>query len=171
MTSQTTPRTSPTARLPSVTVEVMVGVPVEVAFQAFTADFACWWPAASHHIGAADPVSVVIEPRLGGRWFERGADGVECDWGRVLGWEPPTAVRLAWHLDGTWTYRPGPEHASRVDIRFLVVEPAVTRVVLEHSGFEAHGATATALLDGVRGDGGWRALMAGFAAHAEAGSA
>jgi uncharacterized protein YndB with AHSA1/START domain len=159
-----------TTTLPPVVVDVTVRVPIEHAFHAFTADFHRWWPAG-HHIGAQTPQTVVLEPRTDGRWYEKAPDGVECDWGRVVAWEPPTRVELAWNLDGTWTYRPGPENASRVDVRFTEVEPGVTRVVLEHSNFEAHADTATALRTGVAGDGGWSGLVRLYTAFAEGSAA
>ena len=76
---------------------VTVGVPVAHAFDVFSAGFATWWPLDTHHIGAVDCVDAVMEPFADGRWYERGADGSECDWGRVLVWEPPTpaGARLA----------------------------------------------------------------------------
>lgn len=161
--------TSPqgTVTIAPVVVDVTIRVPVEAAFRAFTADFARWWPM-SHHIGADDPETVVIEPWVGGRWFERAPDGTECPWGEVLAWDPPHRVELAWNLDGTWTYQPGRENASRVDVRFSAVGPGLTRVVLEHRGFEAHGPgggpgqRAAVAADG----GGWPLLLQLYAAHA-----
>jgi len=67
---------------------VRVGAPPDRAFQVFTAGVGRWWPK-SHHIGASDLDAVVIEPKAGGRWYERGIDGAECEVGKVLVWEPP----------------------------------------------------------------------------------
>lgn len=159
MTSQATRPIAP------VVVDVTVRVPIAVAFHAFTADFHRWWPA-SHHVGAQDPETVVLEPFPGGRWFERAPDGAECLWGEVVAWEPPHRILLAWGLDGTWTYRAGQENASQVEVRFTALPDGATRVVLEHSGFEAHGATATTLRDGVGSEGGWASLLALYARFA-----
>ena len=75
------------------------------SFQAFTDRMGRWWPR-SHTIGTSPPVTVVIEPRAGGRWYERGEDGSECEWGKVLQWDPPERLILAWQIDGNWKYNP-----------------------------------------------------------------
>lgn len=82
----------------SVRKTVTVSAPQAIAFEVFTTRIASWWPMATHKIGQADCATVIIEPQAGGRWFERGTDGVECDWGRVLAWEPPGRVLLTWQL-------------------------------------------------------------------------
>jgi len=115
---------------------VTVAAPRERAFAVFTAGFSSWWPLASHHIGSADAAEIVIEPRAGGRWFERGVDGSECDWGRVLDWEPPSRVRLAWMLGPQWDYDPDEAHATEIEVRFVAEGAHATRVELVHSGFD-----------------------------------
>jgi uncharacterized protein YndB with AHSA1/START domain len=87
-----------------------VGAPVERAFAVFTEQFHRWWPA-EHHIGAGAPEVRVLEPGEGGRWFERAADGVECEWGRVLAWDPPRRLVLSWEINGRWQHDPDPAHA------------------------------------------------------------
>ena len=77
---------------------VLVNAGADHAFKVFTEKFVTWWPAA-HHIGEADLKDVVVEPREGGRWYEIGTDGAECEWGEVKAWEPPGRLLLAWHLD------------------------------------------------------------------------
>ncbi len=81
--------------IPAIRGTVTVGVPVERAFRVFTDSFGTWWPA-EYHIGQTDMAEAILEPREGGRWYEKGVDGSECDWGRVLAWEPP-------HQGGGWT--------------------------------------------------------------------
>ena len=76
------------------------------AFEVFAAGIGRWWPA-SHSINGAPMKDVVIEPRAGGRWYERGQDGSECDWGVVLAWEPPGRLLLGWHLDSEFRHDPG----------------------------------------------------------------
>jgi uncharacterized protein YndB with AHSA1/START domain len=140
---------------------VTVQAPIERAFTVFTEGFDSWWPK-SHHIGTAEMAAAVLEPRAGGRWHERGTDGSECEWGRVLVWDPPHHVAMSWHLNGAWAYDPDPEKASRVDVRFLADGDGTTRVELEHSGLDRHGSNWTAVRDGISSEGGWSALLAGF---------
>lgn len=75
-------------------ISITLRVPVERAFSVFTEGFDSWWPR-EHHIGTAEMAEAVLEPRFDGRWFERGVDGAECDWGRVLVWDPPNHVAMS----------------------------------------------------------------------------
>ena len=81
--------------------EVIVAAPREHVFDVFTRRFDAWWPR-SHHIGTCPTFTAILEPRAGGRWYERGTDGSECEWGHVLEWSPPRRVLLAWNLDPDW---------------------------------------------------------------------
>jgi uncharacterized protein YndB with AHSA1/START domain len=63
-----------------------------------------WWPLASYKIGKANAVDAVIEPRVGGRWYERGDDGSTCQWGSVLAWEPHSRLVLSWDISADWQY-------------------------------------------------------------------
>ena len=137
---------------------VVVEASQERAFDVFTRGFSTWWPLESHHIGAADCAEAVIEPRAGGRWFERGVDGSECDWGRVLEWDPPHRVRLAWMLGPQWQYDPDDSHATEVEIQFVAEGAATTRVELVHSGFEQVDG-GEQIRTGVSADGGWGSLL------------
>lgn len=69
-------------------------------------------------IGEAEMADFVIEPKAGGRWYEVGVDGTECDTGLVSEYEPPNRLVLTWHLDGNLQYDPDPAHASEVEVRF-----------------------------------------------------
>lgn len=116
---------------------VSVDAPIEHAFQVFTGDFGRWWPR-SYHLGSAPLASAIIEPRIGGRWYELDDDGTTCDWGMVLVWNPPFHVALSWHLSGDV----GLEHqryASRIDIRFTSRPDGSTDVELVHAGLDVHG--------------------------------
>jgi uncharacterized protein YndB with AHSA1/START domain len=124
------------------------------AFEVFTAGFGTWWPR-EYSIGQADMADFVIEPRAGGRWYEVGVDGTECDTGSVTAFEPPDRLVLAWHLDGGWQYDPDPAHASEVEVRFVAEGADRTRVELEHRGFERHGAGAEAVRGAVESPQGW----------------
>lgn len=146
---------------PVVRKTVIVAAPLAVAFEVFTAQIEAWWPMASHHIGQADCAAVVIEPRTGGRWYERGVDGVECVWGQVLVWEAPRRVVLAWRLSAQFRYEPSIH--TEVDVRFVVIDERTTRVELEHRGLEAYGADATAMHDTFDSPNGWNGMLEHYA--------
>ena len=150
------------------TTSITLHAPIERAFRVFTEGFDSWWPRG-HHIGTANMAEAVLEPRLDGRWFERGVDGSECDWGRVLAFNPPNHIALSWHLNGSWTYDPDPARASRVDVRFVAEDEHVTRVELEHSGLDHHGSDWLDVRAGISGEGGWTGLLQRFAEAAKVG--
>ena len=79
---------------------------------------------------------MILESHEGGRWYERGVDGTECDWGRVLAWEPPSRVLFTWQINGDWQFDPDPTHASEIEVRFHADGPAQTTVEVEHRYFE-----------------------------------
>jgi uncharacterized protein YndB with AHSA1/START domain len=151
--------TAPT--IPAIRGRVTVGVPVEHAFRVFTESFHTWWPS-EYHIGAADMAEAVLEPRAGGRWYERGVDGSECDWGRVLAWEPPHRLVVTWQINGQWQYDPDPEHASEVEVRFTADGAEQTTVELEHRLLERL-VGGQAIHDAISGGGGWAAILERFA--------
>ncbi|MFN7982172.1 MAG: SRPBCC family protein [Vicinamibacterales bacterium] len=134
------------------------------AFEVFTSEFDSWWPP-SHHIGKADLFAAIIEPRAGGRWYEKGVDGSECDWGRVLAWEPPTRLVLSWHLNGQWEVDNDPAHGSEIEVRFTPDGDARTIIHFEHRHIE-RSAYAEQLRAGVDSPGGWTGLLASFAEKA-----
>jgi uncharacterized protein YndB with AHSA1/START domain len=140
-----------------------VEAPIERAFAVFTEGFGRWWPA-SHHIGKADLVDAIIEPRPGGRWYERSADGSECDWGHVIAWEPPRRVLLAWQLDADWRY--DPDLITEVDVRFEA-DGERTRVTFEHRHLERMGDRAEEVRRSVDSPEGWRGILAAYS-HAAA---
>jgi uncharacterized protein YndB with AHSA1/START domain len=137
--------------------EITVNVAPARAFAFFTERFDAWWPR-SHHIGAADLDEAIIEPREGGRWYERGVDRSECDWGEVLAYDPPHRLALSWHITGEWAYDPDPAHASEVEVTFTPAGDG-TRVELVHRGFERHPVGGDKLRESVGGAGGWGGLL------------
>ena len=149
MTEQATPTT--------VKRSVTVQAPPERAFEVFTTGFSTWWPIESHHIGEAMAVDVVIEPRVGGRWLERDAEGGECNWGFVTAWDPPSRLVLSWHLTPSYTFDPDPGHASEIEVLFTPQDGG-TLVELEHRGFEKHE-TGPQIRETVSGPGGWSELI------------
>jgi uncharacterized protein YndB with AHSA1/START domain len=140
---------------------VTVAAPLPVAFEVFTAQIEAWWPMASHHIGQADCAAVVIEPRVGGRWFERGVDGSECDWGHVLAWDAPNRVTLMWQLNAKFEFDPSIE--TEVDVRFTALDANTTRVDLEHRGLDAYGADAQAMRESFSSPSGWNGMLEHYA--------
>lgn len=140
---------------------VTVAAPIALAFEVFTGDIGSWWPMASHHIGEADCQAVMIEPRVGGRWYERGVNGVECIWGRVAVWEAPRRVVLVWQLSARWEFDPSIH--TEVDVRFTRIDDRTTRVDLEHHGLEAYGADAMALRDTFSSPNGWNGMLEHYA--------
>jgi uncharacterized protein YndB with AHSA1/START domain len=122
---------SSTPTIPPLTGTITVDASIERTFRVFTDSFGSWWPA-EYHIGQADMATAMLEPREGGRWYEQGIDGSECDWGRVLAWEPPHRLVVTWQINGQWQYDPDPAHASEIEVRFTADGPDQTTVNLEH---------------------------------------
>jgi uncharacterized protein YndB with AHSA1/START domain len=147
--------------IPTLGGEATVGMPVEEAFRFFTGSFGSWWPA-EYHIGHADMATAILEPREGGRWYECGVDGTECDWGRVLAWEPPHRLVVTWQINGQWQYDTDPEHASEIEVRFTPDGPEQTIVVLEHRHIDRLVA-GQAIHDTILSGGGWTAILELFA--------
>jgi uncharacterized protein YndB with AHSA1/START domain len=143
---------------------ILVSAPQANAFETFTAGLDRWWPKKAH-VGPTTPSSVTIEPRLGGRWYERTTDGTETDVGRILAWEPPHRFVVSWDIDCHW--QPDRTVGTEVEIRFVAKSPTETRVELEHRGFERMGEEAGASL---RKDvnGGWPSMLDLFKTAAEA---
>lgn len=142
--------------------EVTVEASRERAFEVFTRGFGSWWPK-EYSIGESEMADFVLEPHPGGRWYEVGVDGKECETGRVMHFEPPQRLVLAWHLDGGWHYNPDPTDASEVEVRFIAVGPTTTRVELEHRGFERHGGGARDVRGAVDSRRGWSYCLDSFA--------
>jgi uncharacterized protein YndB with AHSA1/START domain len=135
----------------------VVNAPQGRAFKIFTEFFGGWWPS-THHIGKHPYETAILECGPGGRWYERATDGAECDWGKVLIWEPPAKLVLSWHLGSDWQYDPDPAKASEVEVRFIAESPSQTRVELEHRYIERHGVGSDDIRSKVDSPGGWGLL-------------
>jgi uncharacterized protein YndB with AHSA1/START domain len=155
-----------TPAIPTLHGKTTVAMPLDKAFAFFTGSFGNWWPA-DYHIGQADMADAVIEPRVGGRWYEIGTDGTECDWGRVLAWEPPNRVVVTWQINGHWQFDDDPDHASEIEVRFTAEGPDQTMVELEHRHMDRLIA-GQAIHDTIGQGGGWVAVLEAFAKAAEA---
>jgi uncharacterized protein YndB with AHSA1/START domain len=125
------------------------------AFDVFTAGASRWW-LKTHSISATkSPIKdVIIEPRVGGRWFERGEDGSECEWGKVLAWEPPARLLLAWQINGEFKY--DPTLITEVEVRFTPADSG-TLVELEHRLIERMGARGAGMVEAFTR--GWGLLL------------
>ena len=146
-----------TAARTSITVEA----PVERAFSVFTEDIGSWWNP-DHHILQADLAEMVFEPRVGGHIYDRGVDGSECHWARVLAYEPPTRIVFSWDINLQWQLEPDPARASEVEVRFVPESPSRTRVELEHRHLDRHGDGWEAMRDAVGSDDGWHSGLERF---------
>lgn len=147
----------------SVRHSVTVPLTRERAFDLFATQMGAFWPR-SHSIGASDLADAVVEPRAGGRWFERGVDGSECDWGRVAVWEPPGKVVLIWQIGADWMLDPDLE--TDVEVTFTEEEPGRTRVDLVHRHLERYGEQAGSMLGVFESPGGWPGILAAYVAAA-----
>lgn len=141
---------------------VTVAVPPQRAFDLFTGRMGDWW-MASHHIGEKPFAAIVIEPHAGGRWYERDADGGECPWGKVLDWDPPRRVLLAWQLKADFSF--DPEFVTELEIAFAPQGDG-TQVTLMHRDLHKFGDVAPQVVAGM--NEGWAALLGGYAAFAGA---
>ncbi|WP_240771870.1 metalloregulator ArsR/SmtB family transcription factor [Nocardia sp. CS682] len=150
------------ASIPVISGTVTVDVPLEHAFKFFTESFGSWWPTV-FHIGQVDMADGVIEPREGGRWFEKGVDGSECDWGRVIAWDPPNKIVLTWQINGMFAFDADPDHASEIEIRFAPEGPDQTKVDVEHRNIERL-VQGQGVYDGINQGGGWQANLDAYAA-------
>ncbi|MFG3701378.1 SRPBCC family protein [Micromonospora sp. NPDC047620] len=154
--------------IPAIRRTITVDAPVEHAFRVFTESITSWWPA-EYHIGRAEFAETVLQPGEGGRWYERGTDGSECDWGRVLAWEPPHRLLLTWQISGEWQHDPDAARASEIEVRFIAAGPDQTVVELEHRHLDRL-AGGRAMHDAVGGDGGWTGVLQRFAKMAAGGA-
>jgi DNA-binding transcriptional ArsR family regulator len=147
----------------SVLKTVVVPLPLVEAFALFVQQDK-WWPVATHHIAEPPGVTAVLEPFLGGRWFERCADGREQEWGRVLVWRPPHQIVLSWQVSSDWTFEPDPARASEIDVRFLAEAPDRTRLEYEHRHLERYGEHAERMRAGLEAPNAAQAVVNAYAA-------
>jgi Activator of Hsp90 ATPase homolog 1-like protein len=146
--------------------EITVEASQARAFDVFTREHGAWWPLATHHIGSAAAETAIIEPHAGGRWFERAADGSECDWGRVLVWDPPGRLVLAWEISADWKHDESID--TEVEVRFVSLGPARTRLELEHRRLDRYGAAAEQMRGIFDSENGWTNILRLFVARAHA---
>jgi uncharacterized protein YndB with AHSA1/START domain len=147
----------------TVRAEIVVDASLERAFSVFTEDFGSFKPP-EHNLLAVEIAETVFEPRVGGHLYDRGVDGTECRWARVLAYERPQRVVLSWDISPEWQLETDPEKTSEWEVRFISETPERTRVELEHRNLERHGEGWEEEREGVAGDGGWPLYLQRFAA-------
>jgi uncharacterized protein YndB with AHSA1/START domain len=149
----------------AVRTSIVVEAPVERAFSVFTEGIGTWWPSG-HHILQGELAEMVFEPREGGHVYDRGVDGSECRWARVLAYEPPSRVVISWDITLQWQLEPDPEKTSEIEIRFVPETADRTRVELEHRKLDRHGEGWEQMRDAVGSPDGWGLGLRRFAAAA-----
>ena len=137
--------------------QLTVEAPQERAFRVFTENMGAWWPK-EHHIGESPMKQCVVEPNVNGRWYELGEDGSTCDWGRVLAWDPPRRILLAWQLGPDFRYDPA--LVTEVEVTFTLLGPRSTRVDFEHRNIERFGDAAERLRRDM--DTGWGQILESY---------
>lgn len=145
-------------------VEVVRSVSVPLAraraFELFTARMTDFWPK-EHSIGNSEIAEVVVEPYSGGRWFERGVDGSECQWGRVASWEPPRKVVLLWQIGADWQF--DPDFETEVEVTFTPEGADRTRLNLRHGNLQRYGEHTEQMRAIFDDPAGWTGTLANFA--------
>jgi uncharacterized protein YndB with AHSA1/START domain len=150
------------AQAASVQHQIVVGAPIERAFDVFVERFDSIKPR-EHNMLAVDIAQTVFEPRAGGHIYDRGVDGSECRWARVLAYEPPDRLVFSWDISPYWRPETDAEKCSEVEVRFVAETPERTRVELEHRCLDRHGEGWEGLRDGVAAPDGWPLYLQRYA--------
>lgn len=145
----------------SVRLQVVVDAPLERAFRVFIAEFDRIKPR-EHNLLRVEIAETILEPRVGGHIYDRGIDGSECRWARVLAYDPPHRVVISWDISPQWQIVTNPEKTSEVEIRFVAEGSSRTRVELEHRHLDRHGTGWEAERDSVGSEGGWPLYLRRF---------
>jgi uncharacterized protein YndB with AHSA1/START domain len=133
---------------------ITVDAPIERSFTLFTEGIGTWWPP-KHHIIEAPLAEMVFEPVQGGHIYDRGVDGSECRWARVLAYDPPNRVVFSWDISLQWQIETDPGKTSEVEVRFIAEGPDRTLVELEHRNIDRHGEGWEQMRDAVGSPNGW----------------
>jgi uncharacterized protein YndB with AHSA1/START domain len=144
--------------------QIVVNAAQAHVFSVFTDGIDKWWPR-EHHIGPSPLKQAIIEPKSGGRWYSTCQDGSEIDVGKVLAWDPPKRLVLAWQITGEWKY--DPDFITEVELTFTAEGPKKTRVDLEHRNLSRFGVATEATRGMFDSPGGWTQTLAAFAKAAE----
>ena len=150
------------AQQASVRTQIVVEAPIERAFRVFTEDFDRIKPR-EHNMLGVEIAETVFEPREGGRIYDRGVDGSECQWARVLAYEPPDRVAFSWDISPQWQIETDLSKTSEVEVRFVSETEERTRVELEHRNLDRHGEGWEGEHEAVASEGGWPLYLQRFA--------
>ena len=151
----------------SVRTSIVIEAPVERAFEAFVHEMASWWNP-DHHILEGQLAEMVVEPRVGGHIYDRGVDGSECHWARVLAYEPPHRFVFSWDISPEWKLEVDPDKTSEVEVGFISEGPHTTRVELVHRNLDRHGHGWENVRGAVGSPGGWPGGLERFAGYVQA---
>jgi uncharacterized protein YndB with AHSA1/START domain len=143
--------------------QIVVNVPIERAFAVFTERFGDFKPP-EHNLLRVPIAETVFEPKVGGHIYDKGTDGSECRWARILSYDPPTRVVFSWDISPQWTIETEPDNTSEVEVMFIAEAPDRTRLELEHRHIDRHGSGWPAVSDGVGHDQGWPLYLQRYAA-------
>jgi uncharacterized protein YndB with AHSA1/START domain len=143
--------------------QIVVDAPIERAFTVFTERFGDFKPP-EHNLLRAPIAETVFEPKVGGHIYDRGVDGTECRWARVLAFEPPDRVVFSWDISPQWQIEADPDNTSEVEVRFVAESATRTRIELEHRNLDRHGAGWQSVRDGIGHDEGWPLYLTRYAA-------
>jgi uncharacterized protein YndB with AHSA1/START domain len=146
----------------AVQASIVVDAPLDRAFSVFTEEIGSWWNAG-HHILEGELAEMVFEPREGGHVYDRGVDGSECRWARVLIYEPPNRFVISWDINLQWKLETNPEKTSEVEVRFVTEDTDRTRIELEHRNLDRHGDGWEQMRDAVGSPGGWNSGLQDYA--------
>jgi uncharacterized protein YndB with AHSA1/START domain len=146
----------------SVRMSIVVEAPIERAFSVFTDGFGTFKPR-EHNLLDVEIAETIFETHVGGNIFDRGVDGSECRWARVLEYEPPNRVVFSWDISPRWQIETDLDKTSEVEVRFVAEGTERTRVELEHRNLDRHGAGWEEARDGVGGEQGWPLYLNSFA--------
>jgi len=146
----------------SVRTHVVVDAPIARAFSVFTGQFDRIKPR-EHNLLDVEIAETIFEPREGGRIYDRGIDGSECHWARVLAYEPPNRVVFSWDINPRWQVEGDLARTSEVEVRFIPETPERTRVELEHRNLDRHGDGWEGAREGVASEGGWPLYLRRYA--------
>jgi uncharacterized protein YndB with AHSA1/START domain len=146
----------------AVQTSIVVEAPIERAFKVFVEDFDRVKPR-EHNLLGVDIAETVFEPHVGGNIYDRGVDGSECRWARVLAYEPPERVVFSWDISPQWQIEADTGKTSEVEVRFVSETPERTRVELEHRNLDRHGPGWESESAGVASEDGWPLYLQRYA--------